>query len=185
MVTVNLSLLSAGNEPPPQQYKATPPRTPTREHRTDPRPGWSPHRIGFASPPPQAAPRPSAEADPSQLSQDASPPDQYVHHPLPSRYGKGDTDPAANVNSPKERNAFGTVKQTTGEDQGRRLVDAEPVAFHEFHPADYRTEGRVHLVNIHPLPEPPGQEAGPDLGVAEGGEHAAIAGRLPSRTAFF
>ena len=38
------------------------------------------------------------------------------------------------------RNALGTVEQTAGQHQGRCLIDAQPVPFHEQHPAHHELE---------------------------------------------
>ena len=69
-------------------------------------------------------------------------------HPLPCRYGEGDLDAVADRTDPSAGDALGTAEQTTGQRQGRGLVDTEPVSFHELHPADDGTEGRVHLVYL-------------------------------------
>ena len=80
---------------------------------------------------------------------------------------------------PETRSALGTAEQTPGQRHGRCLMDAEPVALLELHPAAARIEGRVHLVYFHSLPDPKGQEAGPDTGAAETGKQPALLARLP------
>ena len=63
--------------------------------------------------------------------------------------------------------ALGTAKQASGQHQSRSLVHAEPVTLHELHPADHRAEGRVHLMNRHPLAIATGEEISLDPAVAE------------------
>ena len=59
---------------------------------------------------------------------------------------------------PPAGDALRATEQTTGQRQGRCLVDTEPVSFHELDPADHRAEGRVDLMDLHPLPAAAGQE---------------------------
>ena len=62
----------------------------------------------------------------------------------------------ADRTDPPAGDALGTAEQTTGQRQGRCLVDAEPVSFHELHPPYHAGKGRVHLVYLYSLPDPPG-----------------------------
>ena len=57
-------------------------------------------------------------------------------------------------------------------------MDTEPVAFHELHPADDRTVGRVHLVYLNSLTVATGDEVRLDLAVAETGQHSGVLARL-------
>ena len=75
---------------------------------------------------------------------------------------------------PAARNALGTAEQTPGQHQGRSLVDAQPVTFHELHPAYNRTVGRVDLKYLHSIPVAAGDEIGLDLPVAEGRQHPGV-----------
>ena len=63
-------------------------------------------------------------------------------------------DPVAHGTYPLAGDALGTAKQTPGQHQGRSLVEAESVAFHELHPADDGTEGRVDLMDFYSTTEP-------------------------------
>ena len=165
------NLSNSGNEactaPPPQQFKAAPPGTLTREHRTGPRSSrhrGSLNRIGSASPLPRPVLRCKRR---SQLSQNRTPLRPHVLHPLPCRYGEGDLDAVADGTSPPARDALGAAEQTTGQRQGRSLVDTEPVSFHELDPANYGTEGRVDLVYLNSLAVAPRDEVRLDPAVAE------------------
>ena len=140
--------------PPPQQCKAAPPGDLTREHRSGPRSshpaGLCPHdslnRIGSASPLPQPVLRCKRR---SQLPRDRTPVRPHVLHSFPCRYGEGDVDAIADGTNPAAGDALRTAEQTTGQHQSRCLVDAEPVTFHELHPADDGTEGRVDLMYLN------------------------------------
>ena len=72
----------------------------------------------------------------------------------------GGTDPPAG-------DALGTAEQTTGQHQGSRLMDAEPISFHELHPANHRAESRVHLADFYTFLVAPGQEVRLDLAIAD------------------
>ena len=158
--------------PPPQQCKAAPPGNLTREHRTGPRsshpagfhPPNSLNRIGSAFPLPQPVLRCKRR---SQLSQYPTPVRPHVLHPLPCRYGEGDMYAIAGGTDPPAGDALGTAEQTTGQHQGRCLMDTEPISFHELHPANDRTVGRVHLVDFHTFLVAPGQEVRLDLAIAD------------------
>ena len=58
-------------------------------------------------------------------------------------------------------------------------MQVEPVALHELHPVNDRTEGRVHLVDLHSLTNALAQEAGSYLAVAKTGQHPAVLAGLP------
>ena len=68
--------------------------------------------------------------------------------PASSRVDEGDTDPVADGGYPSTGDALGAAKETSGQHQVSRLVDAEPVAFHEFHPTNHRTECRFDLFSL-------------------------------------
>ena len=55
-----------------------------------------------------------------------------------------------------------------------RLVNTEPVTFHELYPADQRIEGRVDLMDLHPVSMSPGDEARFDFPIAETRQHAGV-----------
>ena len=103
MVDFSGKLLSAISEdavcaaPPPQQCKAAPPGNPTREHRSGPRSGRSPNRIGTAHTLPQPVLRCKRR---SQLSRDHPPQRPHVLHTLPCRYGEGDLNAIAHGSNP-------------------------------------------------------------------------------------
>ena len=102
--------------------------------------------LGLASPLPQPVLRCKRR---SQLPQNRTPVRPHVLHSLPRGYGEGDLNAIANGGNPSAGDALGTPEQTTGQNQSRSLVNAQPVPFHEFYPADHRAEGRVHLMDSH------------------------------------
>ena len=110
----------------------------------------------------------------SQLPQDRAPVRPYVLHALPSGYAEGDMSAPAVRTLPAARNALGTAGQTPGQHQGRSLVHRQPVTFHELHPADDGTEGRVDLKYLYSIPVAAGDEVSLDLAVAETGQHPAV-----------
>ena len=114
----------------------------------------------------------------SQLPRDRTPVRPHVLHMLPFRYMEGDTDPVANGKFQLAWDVLGTSEQTTGEHQGSRLMDAQPVSFHETGPPDERTESGGYPVDRDSLPESPGEKVRLLLAIGEGGEHPAFAGRL-------
>ena len=134
------------------------------------------NRIGSASPLPQPVLRCKRR---SQLCRDRTPKRPHMLHSLPCRYEEGDVDTVADGTSPPARDALRTAEQTPGQHQGSRLMDTEPVTLYESNPANDGTESRVDLKYFHSLTAPPGDEARPDLAVAETGQHPAVPGGLP------
>ena len=110
--------------PPPQLFKTAPPRTLTREHRTDPRSSHRacltthdrPNRIG--------SPQPMLRCKrQSQLPRYRSPVRPHVLHTFPHGYGEGDLNAIADRTNPSAWDALRTTKIATGQHQGRSLMD--------------------------------------------------------------
>ena len=172
--------------PPPQLCKTAPSGSRTRKHRTDPvqavraSPNERLGGIGALSRLPQPVMRCKRR---SQLSRDRIPVRPHVLRALPRGYAEGDVGAIAAGGYPAARNALGTAKQSPGQHQGRRLVNAEPVPLHELHPADDRAESRVDLTDLHTPAVPSRQEIRLRLAVTEARQHAAVPSgiRLPGR----
>ena len=80
----------------------------------------------------------------------------------------------ASRTKPEEEDTLGAAKQTTGQHQGRCLVNPQPVPLRELHLASQRTERRVHLTNLYTLSVALRQKTGQRLGVTETGWHPTV-----------
>ena len=173
--------------PPSQQLRTAPPGNLAQEHRTGPRSGHSQDsrlrnslsRIGAAYPLPQPVLRCKRR---SQLPQNRTPVRPHVLHTLPYRYAEGDTNAIVGGTSPPTGDTLRTTEQTPGQDQGRCLMDREPVMLHELHPAYHRTIGRVDLMYFHSLAITTGEEVCLDLAAGKRRQQhlSATALRSPS-----
>ena len=85
----------------------------------------------------------------SPLPRNRTPVRPHVLHPLPRGYAEGDLDAMTDGSHPSAWDALGTAEPTSGQHQGCCLVHAEPVTFHELHPANHGTEGRVDLLYLY------------------------------------